>query len=213
MDKNELLNKIRENVVTGMDDKIRDACRQGLDAGIPAEDILDKALLKGMNEVGDLFSKGEYFIPELLVAERAMKAGIAVLEPELVKKPSKSLGKIVIGTVAGDLHDIGKNLAAIMISAAGFEVVDLGTDVTAEKFMQAARQNNARAVGLSALLTTTMINMGPIIKSLRGAGFKGLIIIGGAPITQGYADSIGADFYASDAVDGARKLKKAITRQ
>jgi len=212
MDKNELLNNIRENVVTGMDDKVRDECRQGLEAGIPADEILDKALLKGMNEVGDLFSKGEYFIPELLVAERAMKAGIAVLEPELVKKPTQSLGKIVIGTVVGDLHDIGKNLAAIMISAAGFEVVDLGTDVSAEKFIEAVQRNKAKAVGLSALLTTTMINMGPIIKALRRAGFKGPIIIGGAPITQEYADNIGADFYASDAVDGARKLKLTITK-
>lgn len=210
MDENELLKILLENVVTGKADKVKEACRLGMEQGIPAADILNKALLKGMTEVGDLFSRGEYFVPEMLVAARAMKAGMAVLEPELAKKPVESLGKFVIGTVEGDLHDIGKNLASIMISSSGFEVIDLGIDVHAEKFTEAVKQHHAKAVGLSALLTTTMVNMESIINALRDDGFSGTIIVGGASLTQEYAGRIGADIYAADAVDGAQKLRHAF---
>jgi len=211
MDKAELLKGIADAVIVGKAPDTEAGCKEGLEAGVPAAELLNGALLVGMTDVGEKFRVGEYFIPEMLVAARAMKAGVKVLEPELAKGPKTTVGTVVIGTVSGDLHDIGKNLAGIMLGAAGFEVVDLGIDVSAEKFVEGAKQAGAEAVGLSALLTTTMVNMEGIVKSLREAGFDGKVIIGGAPVTQEFAEKIGADFYAADAAEGAEKLKKAVT--
>jgi 5-methyltetrahydrofolate--homocysteine methyltransferase len=208
--KQDILKTLKASVIAGKAKDVEAGCRQALAEKVPAQEVLNNALLSGMTDVGEKFSKGEFFIPEMLVAARAMKAGMAVLKPELAKTPAKSLGKILIGTVSGDLHDIGKNLACIMMSSAGFEVVDLGIDVSPAKFVEEAKKQGATAVGLSALLTTTMVNMEQIVKDLRKAGWKGKVIIGGAPVTQEFADKIGADLYAADAAEGSRKLKEAV---
>ena len=182
-----------------------------LKAGIKAEDILHKACIPAMAEVGRLFEEGEKFVPEMLISARAMQAAMALLRPELVKADVKTLGTVVVGTVQGDLHDIGKNLVKMMLEGAGFEVIDLGVDVSAKKYVDTAREKNAKIIGLSALLTTTMPGMKTTIETLKEAGLHGKIkvMIGGAPITQQYADEIGADGYsdnASAAVALARKL-------
>ncbi len=210
MEKDAILGVLKEQVISGHAKEVEEGCRKGLKAKIPAHELLNDGMLSGMTEVGDRFSRGDFFIPEMLVAARAMKAGLAVLESELEKNPAKSMGKVVIGTVTGDLHDIGKNLAGIMLSSAGFEVIDMGIDVSAEQFASKAKETDAAAVGLSALLTTTMVNMEGIVKALRAGGFSGKISLGGAPVTQEYADKIGADLYAADAAEGARKLKQAV---
>jgi 5-methyltetrahydrofolate--homocysteine methyltransferase len=210
--KQETLNTLKQNVISGKAKDVEATCKQAIAEKIPAPEILNNGLLAGMTIVGDKFSKGEFFIPEMLVAARAMKAGMALLKPELAKTPAKSMGKVVLGTVSGDLHDIGKNLACIMMGSAGFEVVDLGIDVSAKQFVEEVKKSGAVAVGLSALLTTTMVNMEPIIKDLRASGFKGKVVIGGAPVTQEFATKIGADVYAADAAEGARKLKEIIAR-
>ncbi len=210
MNTNKILESLREAVIAGRSKDVEKGCREGLAAGLSAQDILDRSLLFGMTEVGDRFSRGEFFIPEMLVAARAMKAGVQVLQAALGTVRMQGLGTVVLGTVLGDLHDIGKNLAGIMLASAGFDVVDLGINVPGEKFVAAVAEKKAVAVGISALLTTTMVNMEPVVKNLRAAGFAGKIIIGGAPLTEEFARKIGADLYAPDAAEGARKLKAAL---
>ena len=183
-----------------------------LAAGVAAETILKEGLIAAMGEVGRLFEENEYFVPEMLVSARAMQGGLALLKPHLAAGGSISAGKVVIGTVKGDLHDIGKNLVAMMLEGAGFEIVDLGTDVAPEKFVKAVSEHKPQAIAMSALLTTTMPSMGNTIKALQEAGLREQVkvMIGGAPVTDGFAKQIGADGYSADASSAVR-LAKALT--
>jgi 5-methyltetrahydrofolate--homocysteine methyltransferase len=178
-------------------------------SGTDIEQILDDGLIAAMDEVGIQFSKGQLFVPEMLMAARAMKAGLTILKPLLEKTDSKMIGTVVIGTVKGDLHDIGKNLVGMMLEGAGFNVVDLGVDVDATRFLSAIKETSADIVALSALLTTTLPAMGATLRSLAEAGIEVKTMVGGAPVTQSYADKVGADGYAGDAataVELARRL-------
>jgi 5-methyltetrahydrofolate--homocysteine methyltransferase len=183
--------------------------RAALKNGARPEAILKDGLIAAMEEVGRRFEAGEYFVPEMLVAARAMKAGIAVLKPALVETGVKPLGKVMLGTVGGDLHDIGKYLVGLMMEGAGFEVIDVGADVAAHAFVEAVRKERPHILGMSALLTTTMPNAEATIQALKQAGLRETVkvMVGGAPITQGYADEIGADGYAPDAPSAAQKAK------
>ncbi len=180
-----------------------------LSEGTAPKTILDQGLIAGMDVVGDRFKKNEVYIPEVLIAARAMKMAMEVLEPELVKAGVEPIGKLIIGTVQGDLHDIGKNLVAMMLKGAGFEVIDLGVDVPPEKFVQEAQSRGVHLIGMSALLTTTMPGMEKTIKALQAAGVSAKIMVGGAPVTENFAQKIGAQGYAPDAasaVDTAKRL-------
>ncbi len=180
-----------------------------LDAGTDIQAILNDGLIGAMDEVGEKFSAGELFVPEMLMAAQAMKAGMAILKPHLTTEQSQSKGIVLIGTVKGDLHDIGKNLVAMMMEGAGFDVVDMGVDVDSETFVKAAAEKNADVIALSALLTTTMPSMESTVKAVKEAGMTTRTIIGGAPVTQAFSDQIGADGYSADA-PGAVKLVKQL---
>jgi 5-methyltetrahydrofolate--homocysteine methyltransferase len=188
------------------------AVKAALAANVPAEDILKKACIPAMGEVGRLFEEGEKFVPEMLISARAMQTAVRLLKPLLVQANVQSAGKIVMGTVQGDLHDIGKNLVGMMMEGSGFEVIDLGTDVTPAKFVDAVRQHKPQVMGMSALLTTTMPAMKKCIEAIKEAGLRDQvkILIGGAPVTQAYADQIGADGYAPDASSAARAAKTLL---
>ncbi|NLN07646.1 MAG: cobalamin-binding protein [Firmicutes bacterium] len=205
------IQEIKTAVETGKTKLIAGLVQEALDAGEQANDIL-AAMIDAMGVVGDKFSKGEIFVPEMLIAGKAMQKGIDVLKPHLAGEASVSLGKCIIGTVAGDLHDIGKNLVALMIESTGFEVIDLGVDVPANKFVETIKANpDVKVVALSALLTTTMPAMKDTVAAIRESGLTGFkIIVGGAPITQEFADSIGADAYAPDAGSAAVKVKTLV---
>jgi 5-methyltetrahydrofolate--homocysteine methyltransferase len=183
-----------------------------VDAGVTPKQILDEGLIAGMSVAGEKFKNGEYFVPEILVAARAMKASMEILRPLLVATDVQPIGTMVIGTVHGDLHDIGKNLVAMMMEGAGFKVVDLGVDVPAEKFIEAAKEHNAQIVGMSALLTTTMTYIPEVIKAFDEAGLrpKVKLIVGGAPVTQEWAIQIGADAYAPDAATAVDRCKELL---
>lgn len=183
-----------------------------VDAGVTPKQILDEGLIAGMSVAGEKFKNGEYFVPEILVAARAMKAAMEILRPLLVATDVQPIGTMVIGTVRGDLHDIGKNLVAMMVEGAGFKVVDLGVDVTADKFIAAAKEHNAQIVGMSALLTTTMTYIPEVIKAFDAEGLrpKVKLIVGGAPVTQEWANQIGADAYAPDAATAVDKCKELL---
>ncbi len=188
---------------------VEEAIKEGCD---PTE-ILNVGMIDAMGVVGDKFKKNEIFVPEMLVAARAMKKGVEVLKPHLAGDSSATIGKYIIGTVAGDLHDIGKNLVAMMIESAGFEVIDLGVDVPAEKFVEAIKENpDCKVVGVSALLTTTMPAMKDTVKAIIDAGLQSQvkIMVGGAPITQEFADEIGADAYTQDAASAAQIAKTLV---
>jgi len=183
--------------------------REALDEGTSAEEILNKGLIVGMDSIGRKFKANEVYVPEVLIAARAMAGGMEIIEPILAETGVKPRGKVVIGTVKQDLHDIGKNLVGMMLKGGGFQVVDAGVDVDPEKFVSAAKEAGADIIALSALLTTTMPNMKSVIDALKAAGVNVKVMIGGAPITQGFADEIGADGYAADAasaVDLARGM-------
>jgi 5-methyltetrahydrofolate--homocysteine methyltransferase len=187
-------------------------CREAIDAGDAPQTILD-AMVLGMDDVGRRFKANQIFVPEVLIAARAMKEAMAILEPKLVEAGYKPVATVVIGTVQGDLHDIGKNLVSMMWKGANFAVVDLGTNVPPDRFVAAAREHNAQIVGLSALLTTTMPAMKATVEALRGAGLNGTkIVIGGAPITQAFADQIGADGFAADAASAVDKVRELVTQ-
>jgi 5-methyltetrahydrofolate--homocysteine methyltransferase len=196
-----LLQNIYENVINGQKQETESDVRSALDSQLSAETILNDGLISAMAEVGRRFEAGEFYVPEMLIAARAMQAGLGILKPYLVEKKFRAKGKVIMGTVKGDLHDIGKNLVSIMLEGAGFEVVDLGTDVPPDKFVAAVHENQPDLIGLSALLTTTMQNMKSIIEALVEAGVREQVkvIIGGAPVTEVYAETIGADGYAADA--------------
>jgi 5-methyltetrahydrofolate--homocysteine methyltransferase len=185
---------------------------QALSQGLPAPQILNEGMIAAMEHVGKLFEEGEFFVPEMLIAARAMQAGLAVLKPHLAQAEVKAAGRVVAGTVKGDLHDIGKNLVCMLLEGAGFEIIDLGTDVTPEKFVQVIQDGRADIMALSALLTTTMPNMKVTIEALKSAGVrdKVKVMIGGAPVTQAYAEQIGADGYAPDASRAVALAKSLV---
>jgi 5-methyltetrahydrofolate--homocysteine methyltransferase len=204
------LDRIRQAIVDG-DDKAGDLCQEALDADYPPGDILNQGLLAGMTEVGRLFRDGEYFVPDVLVSADAMQRGMTVLRPHLNQAGVKPTATAVVGTVKGDLHDIGKNLVATMLEGAGFDVIDLGVDVEPETFVDACRERKVDLVGLSALLTTTMPAMALTIERLRTETHPTpIVFVGGAPVTQEYADSIGADGYSRDAASGAELARRLI---
>lgn len=204
--------EISEAVVAGKAKKIKELIDQALKEGISPKDILDKALISGMTIVGEKFKVGEYFIPEVLVAARAMNAGVKLIEPFLSQVEKSYAGKVVIGTVSGDIHDIGKNLVAMMLRGAGFQVIDLGLNVPPEKFVEKAKSENAEIVAMSALLTTTMLAMKNTVYAMEQAGMRNKvkIMVGGAPVTQKYAEEIGADGYAPDAATAVLKAKELL---
>lgn len=194
-----ILKEIYQNILDGQNSEMGAKIQAALESGIPPKMILDEGMIAAMAEVGRLFEVGEFYVPEMLISARAMQTGLNVLKPRLKETNVQPAGKVAIGTIKGDLHDIGKNLVAMMLEGAGFEILDLGTDVQIEKFVAVA--DDVDVIALSALLTTTMPGMKTVITSLQSAGKreKVKVIIGGAPVTQAYAESIGADGYASDA--------------
>lgn len=201
-----LVEKGKAKVIAG-------AVQEALDAGCNPEDILNQGMIKAMDAVGEKFKNGEIFVPEMLVAARAMKKGVEVLKPHLATGAAGAAGKVIIGTVAGDLHDIGKNLVSMMLESAGFEVIDLGVDVPKEKFVEAYEANpDTKIVCCSALLTTTMPALREAVTLLNESAFRSNIkvMVGGAPITQAFADEIGADAYTEDAASCAKKAKELV---
>jgi len=208
----EELKALAEAILEGKRNDAVELTQKLVDAGVTPKQILDEGLIAGMGVAGEKFKNGEYFVPEILVAARAMKASMEILRPLLVATDVQPIGTMVIGTVRGDLHDIGKNLVAMMMEGAGFKVVDLGVDVTAEKFIEAAKEHNAQIVGMSALLTTTMTYIPEVIKAFDEAGLrpKVKLIVGGAPVTQEWANQIGADAYAPDAATAVDKCKELL---
>jgi 5-methyltetrahydrofolate--homocysteine methyltransferase len=189
---------------------VRRLVEAALAEGAPAQEILNDGLLAAMGEVGQRFKRNEVFVPEVLVAARAMKAGTEVLKPHLIQAGVQAVATAIMGTVKGDLHDIGKNLVIMMLEGAGFAVVDAGVDVAPERFVALAKEHSARIVGLSALLTTTMPGMKGAVDALRAAGLPVKVIVGGAPVTQAYCDEIGADGYSMDAASAADLAKRLI---
>ena len=192
------LEVIYEAVLNGDANTAGAETKKALADGVPAADILHKACVPAMTKVGELFEAGEKFVPEMLISARAMQAAMEILKPQLIDAGVESSGKVVIGTVAGDLHDIGKNLVSMMLEGAGFEIVDLGSDVSADQFIEAVQKNEPDIVGMSALLTTTMTSIGTTIDALAQAGLrdKVKILVGGAPVTQDFANKVGADGFA-----------------
>ncbi len=215
MSEKNILEKISDAVVNLDIDGVKAACKEAVDAGIPAYKAVTDGMAKGMEIVGQKYEANEYFLAELIMAGETMKEGMTVLGPYLKAGDIKSAGKMVMGTVRGDLHDIGKNIVVTLMNAAGFEVVDLGVDVPAEKYVEAVKSSKPDIVGMSALLTTTMVEMEAIIKALKKAGLRDnvKIIIGGAPITPEYAKKIGADAAAKDAVEGVNICKVWVGRE
>lgn len=206
-----LIEEIREAVIQGQAGVAVEKVQQALNEGESAEAILNQGLISAMQRVGQLFEEGTAFVPEMLIAARAMDKALNVLKPHLVEAGVKPIARVAIGTVRGDLHDIGKKLVAMMLEGSGFEIVDLGINVPPEKFVDAVR-DGVQVVALSALLTTTMPNMQSVVDALQEAGLRKQtrVIIGGAPVNQAYADQIGADGYAPDASSAVRKVRELI---
>ena len=206
------MQNLKEFVKNGKAKEAEARTMELLAQNVDAEKIMSEALIPAMDEVGDLFQKGEYFVPEMLVAARAMKQAMNVLRPIFKEKGVQSLGKVVMGTVKGDLHDIGKNLVCMMLEGAGYQVLDLGVNVEPVKFVDAVVTGKADAIGMSALLTTTMTSMKTTIDAFKEAGVreKVKIMVGGAPLTQNFADEIGADGYAPDAASAVDLMKSLV---
>ena len=206
------LNAVSEALQRGDADQVSEFVKQALEENIVPKKILEEGLIKGMAVIGVKFKNNEVYVPEVLIAARAMNAGMDILKPKLTETGVKNIGKIVIGTVSGDLHDIGKNLVRMMLEGAGFEVIDLGTDVTANQFVNAIKEHQPNILCMSALLTTTMVNMAEVIKAIETAGLREQVkvMIGGAPITQNYAEQITADGYSPDAATAVDDAKTFI---
>jgi 5-methyltetrahydrofolate--homocysteine methyltransferase len=206
------LSLIMRAVLEGDANGATDRVQAALADGVPAETILKEALIPGMEEAGDLFARGEYFVPELLFSARAMSSAVEAMRPQLVKGGYEPAGKVVMGTVQGDLHDIGKKLVSMMLEGCGFEVVDLGTDVPPERFVEVTKESGAKLVGLSTLLTTMLPAMETTIRALREADFADPVhvIVGGAPVTESYAQQIGADGYAPDASSATTLARRLL---
>ena len=194
----------------GKMEEVKNLTQKALDRGEKAEDILSQGLIKAMDQIGVKFKNNEIYIPEVLIAARAMHAGLGVLKPILAKSTTFTTAKIVLGTVKGDLHDIGKNLVGMMLEGGGFEVVDIGIDAPPEKFIQAAKEHGAKIIGMSALLTTTMMQMKATIEMIKSSGMGVKMIVGGAPLTAEFARQIGADGYAADAASAVGKVKELL---
>jgi 5-methyltetrahydrofolate--homocysteine methyltransferase len=205
-----MLDKMQDALMAGKKAEVESLVDQAIAAGMTARQILNEGLIVGMERLGVLFKNNEVFIPEVLVAARAMNAGLTKLEPQLIKEKVEPKGLVLIGTVKGDLHDIGKNLVAMMLKGAGYKIIDLGTDVPPERFAAAAKEHGAQVVALSALLTTTMVQMKSIIQALQAAGISAPVIVGGAPLTQEYAAQIGARGYAPDAASAVDIVNKLL---
>jgi 5-methyltetrahydrofolate--homocysteine methyltransferase len=205
------LTGIYQSVIDGDAAQVQAGVQAALGQGVQAEVVLQQGLIAAMEEVGKRFEEGEFFVPEMLIAARAMQAGLLLLKPHLVESGVKSAGIVAIGTVKGDLHDIGKNLVAMMLEGAGFEVHDLGVDVDPQAFVKAVEEG-AQVIGMSALLTTTMSNMQNTLKALHAAGMRQQVkvLIGGAPVTDAYAQQIGADAYAADASSAVRMVRQLM---
>jgi 5-methyltetrahydrofolate--homocysteine methyltransferase len=205
----DLFEDLANQVIEGNAPKTKELTERALQEGRSPKDVLENGLLAGMKVVGERFKRNEYYVPEVLMSARAVHAGLAFLEPLLAAAGVEPVGIVVIGTVRGDLHDIGKNLVAMMLKGAGFRVIDLGVNVPAEKFIDAVSENRANILAMSALLTTTVVNMKEVIELLKAKGVSAKVLIGGAPVTENFARQIGADGYsrnASIAVETARKL-------
>ena len=210
----ELLGKITESLIAGNVDGVAELTKEALDGGSEAQDILEKGLLSGMDVVGQRFKANEMFIPEVLRCAKAMSGAMEILRPLLIESGAAMVGSLIIGTVKGDLHDIGKNLVGMMFEGAGFEVINLGTDVEVQQFVDAVKEHKPSIIGLSALLTTTMPKMGETIIALKEAGIRDQVkvMIGGAPVTVAFAEEIGADGYASNAASAVEKGKELLGR-
>jgi 5-methyltetrahydrofolate--homocysteine methyltransferase len=206
------LKEIADNLIKGKAPEVKELVQRAIDEGEDVQKVLNEGLVAGMSVVGAKFKANEFYVPEVLIAARAMKAGMEILRPILADKNIKGVGTVVLGTARGDLHDIGKNLVAMMLEGAGFEIIDLGVDVSPEKFIEAAKEKKADLVGLSALLTTTMPSMKDVVKKMGDSGLKDKVkvMIGGAPVTQSYADEIGADGYAPDAASAVDEAKQLL---
>jgi len=206
------LKALANAIISGKRDEAVNLTKQAVQENVPVQKILKEGLTAGMDVVGTKFKNNEFYVPEVLIAARAMNASMELLQPLMAKSKVKMAGTVVLGTVKGDLHDIGKNLVGMMLKGGGFKVVDMGIDVSPEKFVESAKKEKADIIALSALLTTTMPQMKNVVDAVKGAGLKGVkVMIGGAPVTQEYADEIGASGYAPDAasaVDKARELVK-----
>ncbi|MBU0755317.1 MAG: corrinoid protein [Planctomycetes bacterium] len=208
-----IMEEIRQTLIRGRHLELKELVASGIDAGTAAADILNQGLLAGMNEVGRRFKDGEIYLPEVLLAARAMKCAMEVLDPLLGSHEKGTKGRVIVGTVRGDLHDIGKNLVKIMLEGSGYSVVDLGTDVAPERFVEEAVQQNACAVALSALLTTTMGSMVETVRLMKRQDGTGRIkiLVGGAPVTQAFCDEIGADGYGASAPEGVELLDRYLS--
>jgi len=204
--------RMKQTILTGKVDEISGLVKKALEQGTNPQDIVGQGLIAGMNEVGVLFKSGEMYIPEVLVSAKTMHKGMELLRPLLSKAEAKTMGTVVLGTVKGDLHDIGKNLVGMMFEGAGFEVIDLGVDQPPEKFVEAVRKKEAQVIALSALLTTTMGEMPKVINALKEAGLRERvkIMVGGAPLNEKFATTIGADGYAPDAGSAVEKLRQLV---
>ena len=204
--------EIAAALMKGKANDVKEMVQQALDEGTGPGTILNEGLLAGMGVIGDRFKKNEVYVPEVLIAARAMKAGMEVLQPKLASAGVEPIGTAAIGTVKGDLHDIGKNLVGMMLEGAGFKVVDLGIDVEPDKFVAGAKENGATIIGVSALLTTTMTNMKQVVDAVKASDVVGAakVMIGGAPVTQAFCDEIGADGYAPDAASAADLAKSLL---
>ena len=207
-----IVEQIKENLMKGKAKDVKEQVEQAMKQGVPAVDILNNGLLAGMSVIGEKFKKNEVYVPEVLIAARAMKAGMEILKPALAAAKVQPRGVVVIGTVKGDLHDIGKNLVGMMLEGAGFKVVDAGINVEPAQFIELARSNNAQLIGVSALLTTTMTNMKLVVEQVKQSDLAGKlkVMVGGAPLTQAFCDEIGADGYSPDAASAADLAKKLV---
>ncbi len=209
---NRIIEEIAQNLIDGKKDRVVALTKQALDARLSLDEILNKGLIGGMDVVGERFKQADMFIPEVLLSAQAMKAGMALVMPLLKSTGFRTQGKVILGTVKGDIHEIGKNLVGVMLSGAGFEVIDIGVDVPAKKFVETAATQGAQIIAMSALLTVTMPAMRDTVEEMKKAGLKGRVktLIGGATVTQRYADEIGADGYARDAASAVTKARELV---
>ena len=218
-----LIDEIKDRVIRGHinaksrfpkdltgEEGVEELVQKAIDEKISVGKILNEALISSMSVVGDKYEKGEFFVPEMLFSAKAMKSGLALLKPFLIKENQKSIGTIIIGTIKGDMHDIGKNLVGMMLEGAGFEVIDLGVDTTKEKFMDAAEKNPGSIIGMSALLTVTMKNMKEVVDAVKASDLDTKVIIGGAPVSEAFSNEIGADGYALNANQAVRVAKAVM---
>lgn len=215
MSENSLIQQISELVQKGRAKNVKELVQQALDEGVDPKELLNEGLLEGMMIIGGKFKRNEIFVPEVLVAARALNVGLNILEPKLIEIGNEPVGRAVVGTVKGDLHDIGKNLVSMMLKGSGFEVYDIGVDVSADAFINAAQEHQADIICMSALLTTTMTNMQEVIMELQNRGLrdKYVVMIGGAPVNESFAQQIGADYYTPDAATAAETARSAVEKK